>query len=206
MSEIDDLRGTVREFLVDRMPAERVREVMDSQAGFDSAAWDRLATELGVVGMTVPAEFGGADAGFDAAAVVLGELGRTLAPVPCLSHVLAVEAVSSCRDRSLRGEILPGIAAGRTMATIAVADEIDHPVTVCSDGDGWRADGGKSHVLDGGGADLFLLAVRDGEHRGWFAVDRATTGVEVDMLTGYDLTRRQSQCPVRIGGRAAAVR
>ncbi|MEV0057648.1 acyl-CoA dehydrogenase family protein [Saccharopolyspora shandongensis] len=120
--ELAELGSTIRDFLTEQAPSSRVREIMESESGLDAQTWDRLSRELGVVGLTVPEEFGGADAGFDVAAVVLGELGRALTPVPYLSHLLAVEAILSSSDTALHKELLPEIAAGVRIATIAVAE------------------------------------------------------------------------------------
>ncbi|WP_449063278.1 acyl-CoA dehydrogenase family protein [Planomonospora algeriensis] len=78
-----DLRDAVRAFL----------------AGRPGAPWDRFARELGVAGLAVPEEYGGAGCGAAEQAVVCEELGRVLSSHPYLATaVLAVEALRAAAD------------------------------------------------------------------------------------------------------------
>ena len=47
------LKDTVRRFLADRCPSERVRSVMESDTGHDTELWSGLA-ELGITAITIP--------------------------------------------------------------------------------------------------------------------------------------------------------
>ncbi|HEX7527446.1 MAG TPA: acyl-CoA dehydrogenase family protein, partial [Gaiellaceae bacterium] len=87
------LRDSVRRFLADRAPvAGYVRPLLDGPDNRRPEVWDALA-ELGVVGLLVPEEYGGAGrTGMVDAAVVLEELGRVVHPGPFLAS--AIGAVS----------------------------------------------------------------------------------------------------------------
>ncbi|MFI7443406.1 acyl-CoA dehydrogenase family protein [Nonomuraea indica] len=98
-SEVEEeLRSAVRGLLADRCPPAAVLE--RAEAGpHDPALWKTLAAEIGVAGLLVPEEYGGAGASASEAAVVLEELGRGVAPVPFLtSAVLATRALLDVRD------------------------------------------------------------------------------------------------------------
>ena len=55
--------------------------------------------------------------------VVLEEMGRALLPAPYLSSVLAADVLLALDDESARAELLPAIAAGELLATVAIAEE-----------------------------------------------------------------------------------
>src|SRR5215468_1526892 len=80
---------TAADFVKQKSPIARVRGLRDTNdpVGFSRALWREMA-ELGWVGIAFPESLGGAGLGFAALAVVLQELGRTLAPEPFLSTVL----------------------------------------------------------------------------------------------------------------------
>ena len=92
--------------------------------------WADLGGQLGLPGLLVPAEYGGAGCGLAEAGVVLQELGRGLASVPYLSSaVLAVTALLASGDEAAQAELLPGLATGDLIGAVAVS------------GPGGRADG-----------------------------------------------------------------
>ncbi|WP_157253519.1 acyl-CoA dehydrogenase family protein [Nonomuraea typhae] len=103
---MDLLRGTVRSYL-SRRP---------------SATWADFAQALGVAGLAVPEEYGGAGCGPEEVASVARELGRALSPQPFLqTAVLAVEALKRDGDREARERLLPPLAEGSTTATVIFA-------------------------------------------------------------------------------------
>jgi alkylation response protein AidB-like acyl-CoA dehydrogenase len=88
-------------------------------AGSDVGLWARLCKEIGVGGLTVPEEYGGAGAGLTEAAIVLEELGRVLSPAPMLGSLLAVEALLRSGDEEACARLLPAICAGERIVTVA---------------------------------------------------------------------------------------
>ena len=194
--EQEELQVTVRRFLADRSPLARVRQVMETPEGFDRALWDRMAGDLGLPGLAVPEAYGGAGLGQVDLSVVMEELGRTLTPSPFLaSAVLATEALLAADDEDARRELLPGLAAGRTIATLAVAEGGGwEPDAVAAraelDGGAWRLTGVKTPVPDGATADLVLVAARTGDELGLFAVEAGAPGLAGTALGTLDPTRR----------------
>ena len=59
---------------------------------YDAELWKALAADLGLAGLLVPEERGGAGASAREAAVVLEELGRAVAPVPFLTSAVVATA------------------------------------------------------------------------------------------------------------------
>ena len=118
------LRDTVRRFLADRAPLARVRELMDTPDGIDRAVWDQAGTQLGLQGIAIPEAYGGGGFTFAEQAIVLEELGAALYGGPYLaSAVLAATALLASPDEAARRELLPGIASGQTVATLAFTED-----------------------------------------------------------------------------------
>ena len=123
MSELDllytqteeDLRSSVRDVLTDRCDPAAVAASYDGDRSLVHGLWKTLATDLGLAGLLVPEERGGAGASAREAAVVLEELGRAVAPVPFLTS--AVVATTALRDAE--GDLLGQLASGeRTVALV----------------------------------------------------------------------------------------
>lgn len=195
--EQEELQATVRRFLADRSPLSRVREVMETPEGRDVALWERMAGDLGLQGLTVPEAYGGAGLGQVELSIVMEELGAALTPSPYLaSAVLAATALLATDDVEARRDLLPGIAGGTTVATVAVAEDgrgWDTGETAAraklEDGR-WVLDGAKTLVPDGALADLVLVAARTGDELGLFAVEGGAPGLTRANLAGLDPTRR----------------
>jgi len=195
--EQEELQATVRRFLADRSPMSRVRAVTETPEGRDAELWERMAGDLGLQGLTVPEAYGGAGLGQVELSVVMEELGAALTPSPYLaSAVLAATALLASDDEEARRDLLPGVASGTTVATLALAEDgrgWDPGVTTARavlDGGRWVLRGVKTLVPDGALADLVLVAARAGDELGLFAVEGGAPGLTRANLVGLDPTRR----------------
>jgi len=102
-TEQDELRASVQRFLADRAPVTRVRELMETSDGIDRAVWEQAGSQLGLQGLAIPEEYGGAGFTFAEQAIVLEELGAALYSGPYLaSAVLAAQALLASPDESAR--------------------------------------------------------------------------------------------------------
>jgi alkylation response protein AidB-like acyl-CoA dehydrogenase len=120
----------------------------DADPHMDTAAWPRLAGELGLTALAIDERYDGAGASVAEVAIAAEELGRVLLPVPYLSTALA-GAVLTDGDPAVAALFLPGIASGALTVALAFEDDI----TVAGD----RISGTAEHVLDGAEAGLFLV-------------------------------------------------
>jgi alkylation response protein AidB-like acyl-CoA dehydrogenase len=201
--EHEELRRAVRRFLADSSPMPAVRRLMETEAGYDPAAWSVMADQLGLQGLLVPEELGGSGSSFLEVALVLEEMGRVLCCSPYLSTALATGAVLASGDQGAASDLLPGIAAGETIATVALVEDsgrfdLDGVATEARRaGGGFAVDGVKSFVSDGAVADLLLVAARSPAGLCLLAVDRRTPGVEVTPLSGMDQTRKLARVDLR---------
>jgi len=198
--EQEELRKTVRQFLEAKSPESAVREQMDTEAGYDAAVWSQMGEQLGLQGLVIPEEFGGSGYGFIELVVVLEEMGRALLCAPFFSSaVLAAQTLIHSGDDAAKGEYLPGIASGETIATLAFTeengrwDEEGITATASGSGDSWTIDGTKMYVLDGHTASLLLVAARTGAGVSLFAVDAGASGITRTALATMDQTRKQAK-------------
>ncbi|WP_067672970.1 acyl-CoA dehydrogenase family protein [Nocardia miyunensis] len=203
-----ELRSMMRDFCDATSPEPVVRETMLSDSGFDPALWRRLGSEIGVLGLAVPEEYGGGGAGLVYQAIVLEELGASLFCGPVLGLCLAVPALTALSDEEIKTGYLPEILAGERIATLAapirngVFDSDAVTVSAERAQDGWVLDGTAAFVPDGASADLILVAATVADQVALFAVEADAAGLTRTALSTMDLTRRQADlalknCPAR---------
>jgi alkylation response protein AidB-like acyl-CoA dehydrogenase len=194
------LRDSVRSFLADRVPSEKVREIMETDSGHDEALWSEMA-DLGWHSMHIPEEYGGAGFSFLELGVVLEEMGRAMTPGPFFaSTVLGAEAILIGGTDDQKKQLLPGIASGETIATLAVVESSGRwdadgvQMAAKQDGDSVTLAGTKSFVLDGHVAHQLIVAVRNGAGGvDLYVVDAGLPGIERRRLETMDMTRKQAE-------------
>ncbi len=198
--EQEQLRASVRKFLEDKSPESEVRRLMETDEGYDPAVWTQMGQQLGLQGLAIPEEFGGSGYGFIELVVVLEEMGRSLLCAPYFSSVvMAANLLLNSGDDAAKKELLPGIASGDTIATVAyveesgIWDESGVTATATKSGDGYTISGTKSFVLDGHTANLLLVAARTAAGVSIFAVDGNASGVTRTLLQTLDTTRKQAK-------------
>jgi alkylation response protein AidB-like acyl-CoA dehydrogenase len=194
--DLDELRTAVRDFLQDTSAEADVRRVMDEPTGWDETVWRRMADELRLPALALPTEHGGDGFGFVELRIVLEELGRTLTPSPFLgSVVLAASALTASGDPVAQTTHLPGIAAGKTTAALAVAGSEgtwnSAGTTAVRDAAGdWALTGERSFVIDGVSADLLVVAAHTEGGPSLFTLPAHASGLTREPLTALDPTRR----------------
>ena len=199
--EQEELRRFVRQFLEAKSPESEVRRLMATEEGYDPDVWRQMAEQMGLQGLIVPEEFGGSGFGFIELVVVLEEMGRALLCAPYFSSVvLAAGTLLQSGDEAAKKELLPGIASGETIATLAFTEESgrwgEDGITMgaTADGDGgWTLQGAKLYVLDGHVADLILVAARTDGGVSLFAVEAGADGLSRTALSTMDQTRKQAR-------------
>ena len=225
-TEQRELRESVRRFLTERAPLTKVRELMETADGTDPDVWRQASAQLGLPGIAIPEEYGGAGFSFAEQAIVLEELGAALFTGPYLaSAVLAATALLASDDEEAKKDLLPGIAAGETVATLAFTedggswDPASIRLAATADDIGWRLDGHKSFVLDGHTADLILAVAAVGTDgklslfavNAVNAVDAGAIGLTRHALPTLDQTRKLARLafdgtPARLVGEPGAAR
>ncbi len=191
------LRQSVRDFLTATSPMTEIRRLMQTRLGYDPAVWAQLAGSLGLTGLTIPVEYGGTGGSFAELAIVCEEMGRALYCGPYLaSAALAASAILTSATPERKQELLPAIAAGEIIATLAVAEDDGRfePTAISLQarpaGDNYQLRGHKSFVLDGALADLIIVAGQLDSELALFTVDAAAPGLGRTPLPALDMTRK----------------
>lgn len=207
-SEIeDDLRATMRDLLSERSSWQQVLARLDTpDRPYDDDLWKVLAQDMGLAGLLIPENLGGAGATAREAALVLEVLGRFLTPVPYFaSAVLATTAMLSCGPwaKADVADELGALAAGTITATLAVpahhAPDAGFAATITGvrSGNGLALTGTVPHVLAADRADLLVVpALVDGA--AYLALVRGgAPGVGTARETSLDATRPLSTLELR---------
>ncbi|KAA9148550.1 acyl-CoA dehydrogenase [Amycolatopsis acidicola] len=190
-SEVEeDLRASARDLFADRADSAKVLARVETDEPYDLKLWRTLAAELGFAGLHVPEELGGQGASARELAVVLEELGRSVAPVPFLgSAVLATSTLLACdTDESTVSGLLRRLATGESIGALAVPLSVwpgsDFPSHVrISDG---VLSGRIPAVADASVADVLVVPATGPDGPGLYAVEDFTAREAVSL----DLTRR----------------
>lgn len=207
--EQEAFRAVVRRFVEERWALSEVRRLAEAGIGFERAVWKQMAAELGLQGLAIPETRGGQGFGFLELGIALEELGRQLAGGPFLaSAVLAPQAILAAGDDAQQAELLPALAAGESIATLAFLEPAGRPepeaiATTCRrEGGGWRVTGTKTAVLDGTHADTLVVAAREVGSAGaagltLLVVRADAPGVGVTPIEGLDPTRSLADLALR---------
>jgi alkylation response protein AidB-like acyl-CoA dehydrogenase len=194
------LRRTVHRFLDDKSPELEVRRLMETDSGYDESVWEQMAQQLGLQALIIPERYGGSGFGYFELALVLEEMGRVLLCAPYFSTVaLAANLLLAIGDDAANAEYLPGIAAGKTIATVALAEKSGRwdsdgiTMQASKVGAAWSLTGEKLYVLDGTAASVVLVVARAPGGLSVFAVKRDADGFTSEALSTMDLTRKQAR-------------
>ncbi|MGY1752474.1 acyl-CoA dehydrogenase family protein [Blastococcus sp. SYSU D01042] len=184
-----DLASSVKRFVSGQAPMSAVRETIGSDASFDPAVWRRLSQELGIAGLAIPEEHGGAGASWSDLVVAVRALGAGLVPTPLLAtSVLAAGTLLALDDEDAKSTWLPRFAEGTAVGTLAVSEPggrdwaVSGSACVVDDG---TLTGTKTAVLNAAEADVLLVATADGI----FLVEKDAPGLTITPVESLDLTR-----------------
>ncbi len=181
------LRDSVRRYVADNYSFE-ARKAIVASGGFSAAVWDAFA-QLGVLGLTAPADAGGSEMGMQEAMVVMEELGRgiVLEPVAALSLLPTALLAASPASRAHQA-LLTGIADGSQRVAVAYVEHgarynLDYCTTKAHQhGDGWTLTGQKGMVSCADTCTAFIVPAMTEHGMGLFVVNATDPGVAV---TGY---------------------
>lgn len=196
VAERAQLRSAVADLLADACAEPDVRRAMESADGFDRALWRRLADQ-GLLGMLVDSEYGGLGFGARELEAVAEETGAALLPAPFLSSaVLTVALVNAVGSDDDKRRLLPGLADGRAIGTVAVTGPsgtwtADGVAVAAAAADG-SLNGAAHYVTWGQVADIVLVVANTGDGVGVFEVDAAAAGFERTAVSVFDPTVRLS--------------
>jgi alkylation response protein AidB-like acyl-CoA dehydrogenase len=201
-SEQEEFRSNLRRFLAEHSPPKEVRRLMETDAGWERDGWRRLNEALGLTALRIPEAYGGHGFGFGELGIVLEEMGRALLCAPYFATaVLATGAIVNAGTDAEKQALLPDIALGETVATLACAEDdglwtaAATTLVATRSGSGYRLDGHKSFVLDGHTANTIVVLARAPGSTGesglsFFTVRGDASGLGRRLLRTMDPTRK----------------
>ena len=199
------LREAVGDLIAGSGGVAAARRRLEAGPGYDEQAWRLLGADMGLAGLGIAEDLGGAGGGLAELTVVAEELGRSLLPVPFFSStVLAGQILSRCPDTS--GDVLAGLCAGTELAAFAGTDADGCwrperlPVEANADAaagaeagkPSWRLRGTAEFVLDGASAAHLVVAARTPSGCDLFLVGADSEGVKRLARQTLDPTRGQA--------------
>jgi acyl-CoA dehydrogenase len=198
------LQQSARTFLEKEISLARVLVPGATVADADYAGnWTKIAA-MGWQGLVIEEAFGGLGLSCIDLAMILGEMGRTLAPSPFLGTLFGAWAVQKGGTQEQKERILPQVADGAAKLALAVAESngtTDSPgreaVARKQAGRHHLITGVRSFVIDAAAADWLVVAAVDeaSGRRAFFLVDAKQEAVQADLLPWRDVTRQV--CDVR---------
>ncbi|MDF1685774.1 MAG: alkylation response protein AidB-like acyl-CoA dehydrogenase [Parvibaculaceae bacterium] len=184
------LQDSVGRFLETACPLDVVRAVAEKGALQSDDVWRGLV-DLGVPGMMLPETYGGMAFGVLEAALVSEMMGRHVAAVPFIGAcVMGPLAIARGGSDALKEAWLPKIAAGDVRVGVAFSEHTGAREDAGIKVEGGRLSGRSLFVIDGGGADIFVVADTQG---GLHLIEAEAEGVERIALTSIDRTRSLSE-------------
>ena len=186
--EQETIAEIARQLFEHRATPEHLTEVEAGAVRYDAALWRELAT-ADLLGIALPENVGGSEHGFLELALLLAEVGWSVAPVPVYATLLlGADTIARHGDEGQRQRYLPDVVTGSRLLTAGLAEPRRSDPTVPAttarrDRDSWRIDGSKEMVPAAQVAHTMLVPAVDDDGVGVFMVDLNADGVELRPVT-----------------------
>ena len=167
---------TAQAFFGENATSERTRAAM-ARDGIDGQLYRDFCEELGLGGVIVPEELGGAGLGYVEMAIVAEAAGYNVSALPLLNLNISAAMLAAGGSDVQKSELLPAILAGEKVAAAVGNDTVTF--------DGIMLSGTFEFVPHGNIADVFILAHPD---QAW-VVRADADGLSVKAHTTMDQTR-----------------
>ncbi len=185
-----ELREVVRRVLDERAGPASARVLMNSEAPYDQALWQEVR-DLGWTSACIPEAFGGLGMGPEEACVLAEEIGRSQAPIPFMSALIATYALLMAPGDERAGDLLKGIAAGQKSVCIGWGEDRpttpDMPSAIFAGG---RIRGVKTPLADLMIADAAIVTAQGPDGAQLYLLDMTAAGVARAPQPTVDLVRR----------------
>ncbi len=212
--EQEALQEMAYDFLSERWPTERTRELLDARpALIDDGVWQEIV-EMGWLGVAASEEAGGIGGDVMTAAVLCQEAGRGVLPGPFQSSLVAAIAIERSRDKDLSRGLLSQLIQGKTRVSVAIEEPggLYGPAGVAAEavraGQDWLLTGSKILVPDANEADVLLVAARTPDGLGLVHVPADAEGVTINRMDRMDaqscaevvFENAKTEAPALLGG------
>lgn len=182
------LRDSVRSLLAPRCGPAQLGAMYDGETAITSELWKTACQSMELSGIGLPDEVGGGGAASREVAVVMEELGRSLAPIPFLtSSVIGARVLAVCDSK----DRLRSLADGGAIAVLATPwsnGRLDESALPTADRDS-NLTGRIRAVADARLATTLLVPSNRHGELVLLAVDATSTGVSISTGNSLDMTR-----------------
>ena len=202
--EHEQLRATVRRFVADEL-APHARQ-WEEDGGFADWVFPRMG-ELGLLGLTVPEEYGGAGADYWASVVLAEELGGcgsgSLPMAVAVQTDMATPPILKFGTEEQKRAYLVPAVTGEIVTAIGISEpDAGSDVSAIRtrarrDGDDWLIDGSKTYITNGTRADVVTMVVRTADRDPsdpWSGISLFL--VDTD-LPGFEVARKLDKVGMR---------
>ncbi|MDX1459861.1 MAG: acyl-CoA dehydrogenase family protein [Xanthomonadales bacterium] len=165
--ELDLLRDTVRRF-AEQAIAPRAAQI-DEENLFPADLWPKLG-ELGLLGITVPGEWGGSELGYLAHVVAMEEISRASGSVGLsygAASNLCIDNLYRNGNAEQRARFLPGLCDGSLVGALALSEpgagsDVVGSMSCTAElkNGAWVANGSKMWITNGPEADVVIVYMR----------------------------------------------
>jgi isovaleryl-CoA dehydrogenase len=215
MSQVDLENPTEEHRMLRQMVRGFVREAVEPQAeehdhtGTLNVPLLRRCGELGLLGITVPAEHGGAGMDALAATLVHHELSKSDPgfALAYLAHaMLFVNNFYWAANGEQRARYLPGVLTGDVIGAMGMTepavgtDVLGMLTTARSDGDSFVLNGRKTFITNAPEADVFIIYAKVDDRITSFVVERAFPGFATDAKIPKMGMRASTMCEIQLDG------
>jgi hypothetical protein len=205
----ETIAKVARQLFEHRATSDHLTELEGGDVRHDADLWRELAT-ADLLGISLPESVGGSGQGFVELALLLTEVGWSVAPVPAYATLLlGADTIARYGDDAQRERYLPAVIDGSWLLTAGLAEpgrsDPTRPVTTARRDSGcWRLDGTKELVPAAQLARTILIpaSLGDGDI-GVFLVDADSDGVEIRNVV---TTNGEPHADVVLDGAAATDR
>lgn len=147
-------------FCRDKSPIDAVRDLINSDTGFDRAVWDEMA-ELGWMAIAIPEDYNGIGLSMAETVPIAEQMGRHLLASPFATSTIAAQTILAAGSEEQKAKYLPMIASG-SIATLALSESngdwdltnIDAALSV----NGSQLSGIKQFCLWANSADIIIVS------------------------------------------------
>ncbi|MEP5764774.1 MAG: acyl-CoA dehydrogenase family protein [Halieaceae bacterium] len=180
-----EVRQLARQILSEQVTPERLAAFDEfAEPRFDRDLWQQLV-EAGLLGVALEEAYGGLGFGFTELALFVEEIGRSIAPVPVISHLVsAALPIQRFGSDAQKERLLPGAVSGSLILSAALleagAQDLARPVSRAEPaGAGYRLSGHKSCVPFARDAHRIVLAAATDDGTVVLLLDPASAGVSL---------------------------